>query len=98
MKVVWTTTALTRLEVIEDHIASDDPKAAVRFVDELVDKAESLSSNPHRGRFVPELPASALRELIHGNYRLVYRVTQKQVQVLTVFEGHRPLKTEELGD
>jgi toxin ParE1/3/4 len=41
------------------------------------------------GRWVPELPESKLRELIEGNYRIVYRVRGKTVQILTVFEGHR---------
>lgn len=40
------------------------------------------------GRAVPELPESELRELVEGNYRIVYRVRGKRVQVLTVFEGH----------
>jgi plasmid stabilization system protein ParE len=50
-----------------------------------------------RGRHVPELPGSPLRELTEGNYRLVYRIREGVVEVLTVFEGHRLLPREDLG-
>jgi hypothetical protein len=43
-----------------------------------------------------DLPHSGLRELIVDNYRLVYRRTPKAVEVLTVFEGHRLLRPDEL--
>ncbi len=97
MKVVWTATAVARLEAIEDFIAQDDPAAAERFIDELLDAGEGLGDTPQRGRVVPELPGSALREVVHRGYRLVYRVTAKRVEILTVFEGHRLLREDELG-
>jgi plasmid stabilization system protein ParE len=29
-----------------------------------------------------------IRELIHGNYRIVYKLAGSEVHILTVFEGH----------
>ena len=55
-----------------------------------------VAEHPERGRRLPELPESGLRELIVDNYRLVYRRTSKAVEVLTVFEGHRLLRPDEL--
>jgi len=46
---------------------------------------------------LPELPESGLRELLVGNYRIVYRRTPKTVEVLTVFDGHRLLREDELS-
>jgi toxin ParE1/3/4 len=96
VKVFWTATAIARLELIEDYIAGDDPDAAARFVDALVEVGDSLAHSPSRGRGVPELPGSGLREVIHRGYRVVYRLTSKQVEILTVFEGHRLLREDEL--
>ena len=42
------------------------------------------------------MPASGLRELVVGSYRIVYRRGSKVIEVLTVFEGHRLLRREEL--
>lgn len=96
MKVVWTATAVTRLEIIEDFIAADDPRAAATFVDRLIDIGKSLVDAPSRGRTIPELPGSGLREVIHRGYRIVYRITPSRVEILTVFEGHRLLREDEL--
>ncbi len=41
------------------------------------------------GRQLPEVSGSDLRELIDGNYRIVYRVRKKNVEIITVFEAHR---------
>src|SRR6266540_3324080 len=60
-----------------------------RFVARLIERASRLAKTPHMGRWVPELPESKLRELLEGNYRIVYRVRIRTIQVLTVFEGHR---------
>lgn len=97
MKCVWTATAVARLEEIEDYIAADDPDAAARFVDALIDVGEGLADSPLRGRSVPELPSSGLREVVFRRYRIVYRVRPKQIDILTVFEGHRLLREGELG-
>lgn len=95
MKVVWTEQALAALVAIEQHIASDDPVAAGKHVDVLVARGEALAELPNRGRRVPELMGSGLREIIEGNYRIVYRVGEA-VEILTVFEAHHLLPLEDL--
>ena len=96
MTVIWTEQAWERLLEIERFIARDDPPAAARLVDKLIDRGDGLAEHPTQGRRLPELPESGLRELIVGNYRLVYRRTPEAVEILTVFEGHRLLRPEEL--
>jgi plasmid stabilization system protein ParE len=98
MRVVWAEQAWQRLAEIEAFIAKDDPAAASRLVDGLIERGDALSDHPDRGRRLPELPESGLRELVVGNYRLVYRRSSKLIEVLTVFEGHRLLRCEELSD
>ena len=94
MKVVWTEQAWGRLTEIEEFIGRDDPEAAAKLIDRLVQRADTLTRHPERGRMLPEIPGSGLRELIVDNYRVVYRVGTKRVEVLTVFEGHRLLRSE----
>ncbi len=89
MKVLWTEQAFARLAEIEAYIAADDPAVAQRFVARLISRAGLLARTPLMGRTVPELPESKLRELVEGNYRIVYRVRRKTVEILTVFESHR---------
>jgi len=96
VKVVWTKESIDRLNEIESYIASDDLKAAIKFIDSVISLAESLSKNPERGRIVPEFSIKAIRELIYKNYRIVYLIKKNRIEVLTVFEGHQLLKKEEV--
>lgn len=96
MRLSWTREALEQLVEIEDFIARDNPGRAVSFVDELISRAEALTDNPHIGRVVPEIARPEMRELIHRKYRIVYRVEGDHVEILTVFEGHRLLRLDEL--
>ena len=49
---------------------------------------------PNSGRKVSELDTDDVREVFLGNYRLVYRIEQRSVSVLAVFEGHKTLPTD----
>ena len=97
MRVAWTEQAFRRLAEIEDYIADDDPEAALAWTGRLLERAELLAEFPGMGRRVPEIPLAPFRELILGNYRLVYRVRAGVVEVLTVFEAHRLLPRNDLA-
>jgi len=98
MKVVWTAQAWERLMEIETFIAQDAPAAATKLIDRLISRTDALAHHPDRGRRLSEMPASGLRELVVGNYRIVYRRGSQVVEVLAVFEGHRLLRREELPE
>jgi toxin ParE1/3/4 len=97
MNILWTQEALDRLIEIEDYILQDSPERAARFVDQIIGHAESLCDGPRKGRTVPEIANPDIRELIFGKYRIVYRLNEDSVEILTVFEGHRLLRMDELG-
>ena len=98
MKVVWTAQAWERLLEIETFIAEDAPAAATKLIDRLISRADALAHHPDHGRRLPEMPSSGLRDFVVGNYRIVYRRGSQVVEVLTVFEGHRLLRPEELPE
>ena len=87
--ILWTDRARADLVEIGDYIAQRSPSIALRFVDELLERALILSEQPRSGRIVSEIGAEDIRELIHGTYRIVYRLSGDEAHILTVFEGHR---------
>jgi plasmid stabilization system protein ParE len=89
LPVVWTDRALSDLEAIGDYIASDDLGAAQCWVMRLIAVAARAAAAPQAGRRVPELGRDDIREVFLRSYRVVYRVTAKRLEVVTVFEGHR---------
>lgn len=90
-QLVWTERAEADLLDIGDFISRDDPVAAARWVRELIATAKIAARVPFGGRRVPELQRDDIREVFLKQYRIVYRVTDRQCEVLTVFEGHKLL-------
>ncbi len=98
MKIKWTNEALEQLIEMEEFISKDSPERAEIFVDQLIEHAEdSLPDNPRMGRIVPEIANPDIRELIFKKYRIVYRLTENSIEILSVFEGHRLLRIDEIG-
>lgn len=98
MKILWTRESLHRLTEIEEFIAKDNAERAVKFVDEIIAHAESLLPGvPRIGKMAPEISNPAIRELLFKKYRIVYRVNKNNVEILTVFEGRRLLRIDEIG-
>lgn len=85
MKLFWTKEAILRLQDIEEFISKDNPIAAREFIDNLISIAETIVDHPEKGRVVPELSLENIRELLHKNYRIVYLVKKKSIDILTVF-------------
>lgn len=96
MKLSWTREALSRLIEIEEFIAQDSPKRAEAFVTDLVERTNLISENPEIGRIVPEISNTSIRELLVKSYRIVYRIKTSEIEILTVFEGHRLLRRDEI--
>src|SRR6185437_1378714 len=72
MKVAWAQEAQERLQEIEDFISRNSPEMAVRLIEKLLERGDRLASFPRAGRRVPELDSQDIREVIEGNYRIVY--------------------------
>jgi addiction module RelE/StbE family toxin len=96
MRIKWTNEALMRLFEIEDFISQDSPERAEKFVEQIIEHAETLSDKPLRGRTVPEISNPDLRDLIFKKYRIVCRIKGNSLYILTVFEGHRLLRIDEI--
>lgn len=98
MRLFWTETAKEDLLSIRRYISTDNPTAANRGVERLRLRARNALHAPLSGRMVPEFLREDIRELIEGNYRIVYQVFEDRLVVLTVFEGHRLFPMENVGD
>lgn len=87
----WTERAARDLMESGAYIAESDPTAARAWVERLRQRALKASKMPRTGRAVPEVARDDVREVFERSYRVVYRVVDDGIVVLTVFEGHRLL-------
>ncbi|MGH7410555.1 MAG: type II toxin-antitoxin system RelE/ParE family toxin [Candidatus Methylomirabilis sp.] len=93
--VVWTRPALDSLLDIVRQIQVDEPVAAHRFASTLKASVARLKHFPESGRIVPEFQDSGVREIVVGEYRVVYRVSKApvSVQILTIRHGVRLMES-----
>ena len=91
--VVWAESARDALDAVVEYIAQDSPHAAVQVLDDALSAGASLASFADRGRVVPELNDSAIRELFVHKYRLQYEVGEARVLVVAFLHGARDFAT-----
>lgn len=89
MILIWSPSAAAELDAIRHFIATDSPRYADLVVRRILLAVERLTDFPDSGRVVPERAESNLREVVVRPYRIVYRVREEAVEVVTVFHAHR---------
>lgn len=98
MKLFWTETARQDLQAIRRYIAADSPAAAKRWVSRIRERARKALHSPLAGPIVPEFLRDDIRELIEGNYRIVYQIFEDRLVILTIFEGHQLFPAEKMSN
>lgn len=93
VKVVWTEFAIEDLKSIHDYISKDSKVYASRFVEKLMSRVDQLETNPKSGRIVPEFNIETLRELIEGNYRIIYKIDSAFIGIVRVHHSARQLRS-----
>lgn len=96
-KVLLTRGAERDLESIYDYIAEHDSRENADYVlDKLLEVVAALSAFPERGSHPKELLALGIREYRQAHfkpYRLIYRMTGKQVFIYIIADGRRDMQT-----
>jgi addiction module RelE/StbE family toxin len=96
MKIVWSPLAIDRATEIADYIAQDKPSSAEKWIDTIFLKVDRLKASPEIGRIVPEINNSQFREIIFGNYRIIYRIEKNRISILTIRHGKQVLPIKEI--
>lgn len=92
VKVVWAERAIDDLTNIAEYSSNYSEKYASSIVSKLFNKVNILKTMPKIGRMVPEKNDENIRELIEGNYRIIYEIrSEDRIEVLLVHHSSRPL-------
>ena len=94
-EVIWGSIAETDLKSIIKYIAEDNPSDALKIFKSIKQKTSSLFTFPERGRIVPELRDHGIlqyRELIIPPWRILYRIFEKKVYVLSVLDSRQNIE------
>ncbi len=96
MEVEWSPLSIQRVIELADYIALDKPEVATQWASDIFDYTEKLKEHPKLGRIVPEINDEDFRELIEGNYRIVYWLGTSKISILTVCHGRQLLPIDEV--
>jgi toxin ParE1/3/4 len=98
-QVKITHTAEVDLKEIWDHIGKDSPREAERFITRIEQQLITLEQYPERCPSVPENEAlgTGYRHILYGDYRTIFRISQKTVYILRVIHGSRLLDDSAFG-
>jgi len=80
------------IEEIVDFYIEERPDYARRIFESISSRLDTLKAWPARGRVVPELLAQGIvdyRELIESHWRIMYRIGDGIVEVLTIVDARR---------
>jgi len=90
--VLWASVAQRDLVRITDSIAANSPGNALSILKKIKRTAATLRTLPERGRIPPELRDQGIhiyRELLVVPWRIIYRVSDTTVYVLSVIDARR---------
>lgn len=91
-EVLVTEFAKNDLREILEYYQSLSQKYVEKVISDFQENILSLNKHPKSGRIVPELERQGIenyRELIQGNYRIIYEISGEIVIVHTIINGRR---------
>lgn len=92
VNIHWSELALEDLKSIHDYIAQNSKVYADRFIAKILERVEQLENFPELGRKLPEFSQEYIRELIEGNYRIVYLIdNDKNIGISRIHHASRLL-------
>jgi len=92
VKIIWAERAIDDLTSIAEYSSRYSDKYASSIISKLFNKVNILKNMPKIGRIVPEKNDENIRELIEGNYRIIYEIRDdERIEVLMVHHSSRPL-------
>lgn len=92
VQINWTFQALDDLKAIAKYISRDSVRYAKMQVIKIRNRTNVLKSHPSIGKVVLEVELENVRELVEGNYRIIYKViSENQIDILTIHHSARNL-------
>ncbi|MCC7089307.1 MAG: type II toxin-antitoxin system RelE/ParE family toxin [Chloroflexi bacterium] len=91
MRVTWTPRASANFDDLVSRLEEFSAGAGARLVDRVTERLSQLEAFPESGRIVPEFDERVFRELVEGDYRIIYERFADRVEVVAVVHGSRSL-------
>lgn len=92
VRINWTFQAIDDLQNIAEYISKSSEKYARLQVTRLRQRTKILTSQSYSGKIVPEIEKQNVRELLEGNYRIIYQIlNDERIDILAIHHTSRDL-------
>ena len=92
VEVILSDFAIVDMQEIYDFIAKDSPHYAEKQIDKFIERIEILERYPLSGKVVPEYGIENRRELVEGDYRIIYELfSERNITILSIHHGAKLL-------
>jgi toxin ParE1/3/4 len=88
-QLIWSPRFLQDVDNACEYIANESPQYAYLFAERLVLFIKTMADQPLLGAIVPEYGRVDLRERLFQNYRVVYRVSDERIELVTLIHAAR---------
>ncbi len=97
VRINWTLQSKEDLQSIAEYISRDSKAYAKRHIKGLRSRVQVLKKLPKSGTIVREFSNPNLRELVIGNYRIIYKIIDpKRIDIITIHHSSRDLSTRQI--
>jgi addiction module RelE/StbE family toxin len=83
------------LNEIIGYISQNNPRTALKILERIQNKIKTLDHFPYRGGYAPELLEKNIkdyRQLLETPWRIIYKVENEQVNILTILDSRRNMQ------
>lgn len=92
-QVIWSNSAIDDLQRLREYYEPLSLRFSNKLIDQLINRTRSLATSPQSGRVVPEFADKTIREVLSGDYRIVYRYKQPdKVEIARTFHSAQLLR------
>ena len=95
MRIVWSPLAIQRVKEIGKQVKRDNPIVARELIGTMFKRVEKLAEFPESGAINPEAERKDIRQLVVKNHRIIYRVEENMIIILTVRHSRQLLRSDD---
>ena len=97
VEIKWSEQAIHDIDQIAEYISKDSYLYAQNVVDRIFNIESILKSQPKIGKPVKEFTRISLKEIVEGNYRIIYKIiSPNEIHIITVHHGAKKLSARNL--
>jgi plasmid stabilization system protein ParE len=83
-EIVWSIGAKESLRNCMEYIARDSERIAEEWALDIIESVDRVAEFPESGTVPRDITDDRIREIVKGNYRIVYEFSEERIDVLIV--------------